>query len=263
MIDFWRNLDPQVHPNRTWQIAFAESFDITFADFAAEFYEYRRRLFTVVSGRVETVDGVSLDSLYVRSSVGAGSPTADVVHNVTADGTFTLAAYRGEPTSTKTYWHDLVIGSSETNCQAEVFPDGTVGWLGADGDLPRRTLVADTETIDDFNIKLPAAFCQRRIAVDITGRYGERGDFTVDYCVANLWRCRQMTHTDDDEFTAFVPVIGRYLIRIVDHGAGCIAYATADGASRHLAAAQVFLVEEELTSVRVPLESRSDICSWD
>lgn len=263
LINFWRNLDPRVHPNRTWQIAFAKSFDITFADFAVEFYEYRRRLFTVVSGRVETVDDISLSSLYVRATGGAGSPTAAVVHNVAPDGMFTLTVYRGEPTSTDSYWHDLVIGSTETNCQAEVLPDGAVGWLGADDNPPKRTLVADAEAIDDFDIELPAAFCQRRIVVDLTGRYGERGDYFVDYCVANKWRCRPMVRTDDDEFMAFVPVAGRYVVSILDRTTGCLAYATADGASRHVAAAHVFLVEEELTLVRVPLESRSDICSWD
>lgn len=263
LINFWRNLDPRVHSDRTWQIAFAESFDITFADFVAEFYEHRRPLFTIVSGRVETVGDISLSSLYIHTAGGVGSPTAAVVHNVAPDGTFTLAAYRGEPTSTDLYWHDLIIGSTETNCQAEVLPDGTVGWLGAGDDPPRRTLVADAETIDDFDIELPATFCQRRIVVDLTGHYGERGNFFVDYCVANMWRCRPMARTGGDEFTAFVPVSGEYVIYISDRATICSVYATADGASRHVAAAQVFLVEEELTTVRVLLEARSDVCSWD
>lgn len=263
LIDFWRNLDPRVHPDRTWQVAFAESFDTTFGDFATEFYEYRRSLFTIVSGRVEAVDDVQLNSFYVRTSGGAGSSTAAVVHNVAADGAFTLAAYRGEPTSTSSYWHDLVIGSTETNCQAEVFPDGTVGWLGEDDVLTRRTFVADAETIDDFNIELPASFCQRRLIVETPGHYGANGDFDILYCVANMWRCTPMLRTGDGDFAAFIPVVGRYILRITDRARGCVAYATADGASRHVAAAHLFFVQDELTTARVPLESQSDLCSWN
>lgn len=271
IVDFWRNLDPQINPDLSWKTIFARSFGVAYSVFVSEFYQHRRPLFTIVTGRVITTNTSLLSSLYV---VSINSPPSLLSSNVTPDGRFSMRLWREAVGSSGSVDHKLVVGSTERGfCQADVLPDGTVGWLnslGSASEYPRYTLLADVETIAEFNVQLPDSFCQQRLILEVEGSYGLSKDLQASYCPVGEDGCPLMTRDAPRKFVGFVPLAGDYRIKLTARGhVWCTAYATANGLAPNFAPRYVSVItpisvsEEGSATVRIRLDSAEQLCVSD
>lgn len=264
IVDFWRNLDPRINPGLSWKTVFARSFGVAYPVFVSEFYQHRRPLFTIVTGRVITKNTSLLSSLYVGS---INSPPSLLSSNVTPGGRFSIRLWRKPDALSVLASHLLYVGSVKLDyCQADVLPDGTVGWIS----LPRHTLLADAETIADFNIRLPDSFCRQRLILEVTGSYGLSGDLQASYCPVGEDGCSLMTRDAPRKFVGLVPLAGDYRIKLTSYGSvWCTAYVTANGLAPNLAPGYrsvitpISVSEEGSATVRIRLDSAEQLCVSD
>ena len=271
IVDFWRNLDPRISPGLSWKTVFARSFGVSYSDFVSEFYQHRRPLFTIVTGRVITTNTSLLSSLYVRST---NSRPSLLSANVTPGGRFSIRLWRKPEPLSGLASHLLYVGSVKLDyCQANVLPDGAVGWISlpdSPSESPRYTLLADVETIADFNIQLPDSFCRQRLILEVAGSYGLSEDLQASYCPVDEDSCPLMTRDAPRKFVGFVPLAGDYRIKLTVRGRiWCTAYATANGlapgfAPRYASVITPISVSEEgSATVRIRLDSAEQLCVSD
>ena len=271
IVDFWRNLDPRISPGLSWKTVFARSFGVAYPVFVSEFYQHRRPLFTIVTGRVITTNTSLLSSLYVNSLVSYPSLRKS---NVTPDGRFSIRLWRKPEALSGLADHLLYVGSVKLDyCQADVLPDGTVGWISlpdSPGEPPRYTLLADVETIADFNIQLPASFCRQRLILEVTGSYGLSDDLQASYCPVGEDGCSLMTRDAPRKFVGTVPFAGNYRVRLSSwESFWCVAYATANGLAPNLAPGYrsgitpISVSEEGTATMQIHLDSAEQLCVSD
>ena len=266
IVDFWRNLDPRINPGLSWKTVFARSFGVAYSVFVSEFYQHRRPLFTIVTGRVITTNTSLLSSLYVGS---INSRPSLLSANVTPGGRFSIRLWRKPEPLSGLASHLLYVGSVKLDyCQADVLPDGTIGWINpqdSPSESPRYTLLADVETIADFNIQLPDLFCQQRLILEVKGSYGLSEDLQASYCPVGEDGCSLMTRDAPRKFVGLVPLAGDYRIKLTARGrVWCTAYATANGlAPGYVSGTTPISVSEKDATVQIHLDSAEQLCVSD
>lgn len=271
IVDFWRNLDPRISPGLSWKTVFARSFGVAYSVFVSEFYQHRRPLFTIVTGRVITTNTSLLSSLYVGS---INSRPSLLSANVTPGGRFSIRLWREPQALSGLADHLLYVGSVKlAHCLADVLPDGTIGWINpqdSPSESPRYTLLADVETIADFNIQLPDSFCQQRLILEVKGSYGLSEDLQASYCPVGEDGCSLMTRAAPRKFVGLVPIAGDYRIKLTARGGvWCTAYATANGLAPNLAPGYrsgitpISVSEEGTATMQIHLDSAEQLCVSD
>lgn len=262
IVDIWRNLGELDVRAQPWQLAFAETFGISFADFTADFYEQRRPLFTVLTGHVTAIGARTSTQLHLewdRLNVSGWFTDWEAVP-VRPGEAFTINLMRSSPSSADVAEYHIRLLRRGTRCGAAVGPDGEVVWGPVTRGADLATVRADAASIDGFEIQLPEEFCERRLNVQLVGSYAVSGSFSVVFCVPENTRCSLVSQRADGVFAEFVPFVRPYQIRVYDLDRRCDAYAAAEGFTSNRAGARLIEPRQGSTSLRLRLDSPTDLC---
>ena len=268
IVDFWRYLGLRANSNRSWQAAFAQAFGITFADFAAEFYEERRSSFGTIDVRLHELNGRSMADFYLRSLGWWPLGSEDFGHvdhrvDVASDGTVSLHLLRTGPGTTELARYTLILGRDHSSCRAQLTRDGTLLEIiiaDYNDDITIPTAGPSSHKLD---AELPAGFCRHRFTVRLFGDYVASQLTFVLVCRPEGGRCIHLRSSGTAGFREFVPFPGDYSIRIYDSGVRCGAYVAEGGYTEDRASATQFASGDNAPPLRVRLDSAEDLCSPD
>ncbi len=227
VMDFWRNLSKYENDTDGWRLAFAETFGISFEEFADEFAAARRNLFTSLSGILEWVDGASS----IPITVEARMDRLGVVRyfdRPEADGSFELLIPRAGSAPTAPERFELLVKRRDQTCYAAVTPERTLTWRrGLEwhtrSDHPLLVPTRD-ESIVGFTIHVPEGFCQHMVRVRIESASAIRDDVAVSFCEPSGKYCFAGELGDDEIYEALVPIPGDYIVALTAGESPCRLY---------------------------------------